>query len=198
MNKKQLIESLRGERFNDKIINAFLKVPREKFIFKELEKFAYEDIALPLEFGATISQPHTIAFMLNLLELKKGYKILEIGSGCGYVLALLYEITKEEIYGIEVIRSLAEKSRKVLKNLRYAKIKVINKNGYFGLKEKAPFDRILISAASDKIPEHLYDQLNNGGIMVVPVRNSIFRIKKGKGRIESEEFPGFAFVPLIE
>ena len=198
MNKRELLEKLRGEGFNDNLITAIKKVPREKFISKELEKYAYGDIALPLESGATISQPFTIAFMLNLLELKKGQKILEIGSGCGYVLALLHEITKGEIYGIEIIKELAVKSKKILRELKYDKIKVICKNGYFGLKENLPFDRILVSASADKIPEHLFSQLRNNGIMVVPVRNSIFRIKKKKERILTEEFPGFAFVPLVE
>lgn len=198
MDKKQLIENLKRHGFNDKIIKAFLKVSREKFISRELKKLAYEDIALPLESGATISQPYTIAFMLNLLELRRGQKILEIGSGSGYVLALLYEITKGEIYGIEIIDSLAKKSEKILFELGYNKVRVYFRNGFIGLEEKAPFDRILISASANKIPEHLFSQLNNNGIMVVPIGNSIFKFRKRKGEILTEEFSGFAFVPLRE
>ncbi len=198
MNKRKLLENLRREGFSDEIIKAFRKTRRGKFVSDIYKRYAYEDIALPLEYGATISQPSTIAFMLNLLELKKGHKILEIGSGCGYVLAILYEITKGEIYGIEVIKSLAEKSKKTLRNLGYVNIKVIDKNGYFGLTAKAPFDRILISAAADKVPEHLFLQLKGNGIMVVPVGNSIFKFRKRKEKILTEEFSGFAFVPLIE
>src|SRR3989338_4865976 len=117
MIKSQLISSLKSEKFPDKIVCAFVKVPRENFITENLKPFAYEDTALPLEKGATISQPYTIAFMLKLLKLKPKQKVLEIGSGCGYVLALLEEITLGEIYGVEIIKSLAEKSRQNLKSL---------------------------------------------------------------------------------
>lgn len=197
MNKQQLLESLKIHKFHKEIIKAFEKVKREDFIPKILKYYAYEDTALPLEKGATISQPYTIAFMLNLLELKPNQKILEIGSGSGYVLALISEISKNsQIYGIEIISSLAKKSKQNLKN--YKNIKIYNKDGYSGLPEKAPFDRILISAAANEIPSHLYPQLKDKGILVTPVRNSIFQIKKQKSRIEKKEFPGFVFVPLID
>ena len=99
------------------------------------------------------------------------------------------------IYGIEIIESLAEKSKKYLQ--KYEKVKVYVKDGSSGLKEKAPFDRILISAAASKMPEHLYDQLKDGGVMVTPVEGSIFQIKKVKGKAVVREFPGFVFVPLV-
>lgn len=197
MDKQQLLESLRAHGFSDKIAEAFEKVNREDFVFQEYKDFAYEDIALPLEEGATISQPYTIAFMLNLLELSenKNQKILEIGSGSGYVLALVSKIIKKgKIYGIEIIKSLAEKSKELLKKDK--NIIIINKDGSNGLPEKAPFDRILISAAADKIPEHLYSQLKNNGVLVTPVRDSIYQIKKHNNEISIKEFPGFVFVPL--
>src|SRR3989344_3364583 len=103
MNKAQLLKSLKAQGFPEKILDAFGEIHREDFVPENLKEYAYYDEALPLESSATISQPYTIAFMLNLLELKKGQKILEIGSGCGYVLALLNEITKGKIYGIEII-----------------------------------------------------------------------------------------------
>lgn len=196
MNKKELIESLRAQGFSEKIMKAFEKVPREKFIPENLKEYAYEDEALPLEEGATISQPYTIAFMLNLLELKKKEKILEIGSGSGYVLALLAEITEGKIYGIEISKNLSEKSKKILKELNFNNVEVFNKSGFEGLKEKSPFDRVLISAAAEKIPEHLFFQLKENGILVTPVGNSIFQIKKTDGKIRIKEFPGFVFVPL--
>lgn len=194
MDKPQLLASLKAHGFSQQILNAFKKVPREDFIPANLQQYAYEDNALLLEKGATISQPYTIAFMLNLLELKPKQKILEIGSGCGYVLALLSEITDGKTYGIEIISSLVEKSKNYLS--KYKNIQVFAKDGSQGLKEKAPFDRILISAAAAKIPEHLYPQLKDNGILVTPVLNSIVQIKKEKGKIKIKEFSGFVFVPL--
>lgn len=195
MMKKELLEKLNKHGFSLEILRAFSKVKREDFVPLDSKQSAYEDIALPLEKGATISQPYTIAFMLNLLELKRGQKILEIGSGCGYVLALLSEITSGNIYGVEIIKSLAEKSKRYLKE--YGKIKIYVDDGSLGLKMNAPFDRILISASASKMPEDLYGHLNPKGIMVVPVKNSIWQIKKKNGKIIRKEFPGFVFVPLI-
>ncbi|MBU0760356.1 MAG: protein-L-isoaspartate(D-aspartate) O-methyltransferase [Nanoarchaeota archaeon] len=195
MNKSQLLTSLK-KQFPSKIVKAFAKVPREDFVPKELKSEAYLDTALPLEQGATISQPCTIASMLSLLELNQKQKILEIGSGCGYVLALLAEISQaSEIYGIEILKSLAESSKENLST--YKNITIINKNGSQGLNEKAPFDRILISASADKMPEHLFQQLKDNGILVTPVNNSIFQIKKQNNKLSTKEFPGFVFVPLI-
>lgn len=197
MNKPQLLKSLENQGFSNKIIIAFSKTKREDFISKDLKQHTYEDHALPIGQGQTISQPYTIAFMLNLLELTDNQKILEIGSGSGYVLALINEISKNsEIYGIERIKELADKSKQVLK--QYKNIHILNQDGSKGLKQQAPFDRILISAAASKIPEHLYSQLNDDGIIVASVQNSIFQIKKIKGEIKKKEFPGFVFVPLVE
>jgi len=229
MNKKQLIEILRKEGFSEKILKAFNKVKREDFIPQNLKEYAYENEPLPIGYGQTISQPYTIAFMLNLLELdklnnktkisnakklkadeyelrgertennkklsKNKLKILEIGSGSGHVLALMNEICRNcKIYGIERIKQLVEKSKKVLKNKK--NIKIICKDGSKGIKNKK-FDRILISAACSKIPEHLYSQLNENGIIVASVKNSIFQIKKENGKIKIKEFYGFVFVPLV-
>lgn len=195
MKKEDLLKDLKEKKFSSNIIASFRKVKRENFIPTNLKSSAYEDIALPLEQGATISQPYTIAFMLSLLELKENQKILEIGSGSGYVLALISKIIKNgRIYGIEIIKFLAERSSQVLKNDK--KIKIINKNGSNGLPEYSPYDRILISASSSEIPENLYSQLKDSGILVCPVRNSIFQIKKQDSKIKIKEFPGFVFVPM--
>lgn len=197
MYKETLIKALKSHKFPDKIINAFKKVKREDFIPLSIRQYAYDDNALPLEKGATISQPYTIAFMLSLLELRDSQKILEIGSGSGYVLALINEISKKsKMYGIEIISSLAEKSKQIFKNNK--NIIILNTNGSLGLPQKAPFDRILISAASEKIPEHLFNQLKDPGILVAPVQNSIWKIKKQNKKTTKKEFPGFVFVPLIK
>lgn len=206
MNKQQLLESLREKGFSEEIVEAFSKVKRGDFVPKNVLPMAYEDTALPIGKGQTISQPYTIAVMLSLMDLKKGkgQKILEIGSGCGYVLALLSEIAGKngKVYGMEVLKELAEKSKKNLED--YDNVKIYVKNGSHGLKEKAPFDAIIISAATRDIPEEIMGQLKNHGILVAPkgsrfeqelvaIRrksNSEFEVKK--------KIPGFVFVPFIE
>ena len=195
MNKQELLEELKSEGFSRKILNAFLKVKRENFVPNHLKIYAYNNEPLSIGSGATISQPYTIAFMLDLLELGDKMKILEIGSGCGYVLALINEISKNsKIYGIERIKDLVEKSIKILpKN-----IEVIYGDGSKGVPKEAPFDRILVSAAFDTIPKNLFEQLKENGILVSPIKNSIFQFKKINGKIKSKEFYGFVFVPIIK
>lgn len=197
MEKDALLVNLRAKGFNEGIINAFSKVKREKFIPDNLVGFAYDDIALPIETGSTISQPSTIAFMLDLLELKQGIKVLEIGSGSGYVLALLSEIIGTgEVYGVEIMKKLAIKSSGIL--FEDKKIKIFNKDGSDGLGKFAPYDRILISAScSDmRIPMNLAEQLKDNGVMVAAVGQSIFKLKKENGKLSEKEYPGFAFIPL--
>lgn len=214
MDKQKLIEFLRAEGFNKNVIRAFSKIKREDFISSDFKKHAYNNEPLPIGVGATISQPYTIAFMLELLELKNNLKILdkgikmkilekgikmkilEIGSGSGYVLDLVNEICKDSlIYGIEINKKLVIKSKEILKEKK--NIKIVYGDGSEGLTKFGKYDRILISAASDKIPSHLYPQLNKNGILVCPVRNSIFQIKKlNEKDYKIKEFPGFVFVPL--
>jgi len=198
MQKEELIHSLR-EKFPEKIVSAFQKVKRENFLPDHLKSYAYEDMALPLEEGSTISQPKTISFMLELLELKQNQKILEIGSGSGYVLALLSEIIKNgKIYGMEIKKTLAINSKKLLEE--DSNIEIFNRSGFDGLPEFAPFDRILISASCKdmRVPYNLTEQLKDKGILVAPVRESVFQIKKQNGKLTEKEFKGFAFVPLKE
>ncbi len=197
MHKEALIESLKMHDFPKKILDAFRKVKRENFIPEDYKIHAYKNTALPIGHGQTISQPYTIALMLKLLELKNNQKILEIGSGSGYVLALINEIAKNsKIFGVERIKELAENSQRILENEK--NIKIINKNGFNGLKEESPFDRILISASLNKIPAHIIAQLKAKGILVAPIKNSILKIKKSAKKNQIEESPGFAFVPFIE
>lgn len=194
MDKKELLKLLKMQGFSDNVLLAFGKVRREDFVPEEVIKYSYENIPLHLADDSTISQPSTIAFMLELLELKSNESVLEIGSGSGYVLALLAEMTKGRIYGVELIKELALNSRRLLaKNKR---IEIYCQDGKNGLIEKAPFDRILISASCDKIPTHLYGQLSSNGIIVAPVGDSIWQIKRLNGKIAMKEFRGFAFVSL--
>ena len=197
MDKEHLIQHLKNYKFSEKIIGAFKKVKREDFIPQDLKKFAYEDTPLPIGHNQTISQPYTIAFMLNLLEIENKQKILEVGSGSGYVLALMSELNLNgKIIGIERIKQLAENSSKALKN--YKNVKVIYGQGEKGLEKEKPFDRILVSASSSSIPKKLLEQLKINGILVMPLRDSIIQLKKLKNKEQIKEFPGFVFVPLIE
>lgn len=201
--KHQLLRSLADKGIQPRVLEAFAAVDRADFISPELEKMAYDDVPLPIGKGQTISQPYTVAVMLSLLSLRSGQKVLEAGSGSGYVLALLSHIVEEKgrVYGVEVLSDLVKKSRKSLTGLK--NIRVYNKNGAQGLKDKAPFDRIIISAAVNEIPQALLHQLKpKGGILVAPKgsrfeqelvvierKDNVFEIKK--------KVPGFLFVPFV-
>lgn len=203
MDKKELLQSLRRKGFSQIILNAFSNVKREDFIPGKLERYAYEDTCLEIGFEQTISQPWTIALMFSLLKLKKNQKVLEIGSGSGYVLALISNIVgnKGRVYGIERIKELADKSKESLKE--YKNVKVYNQDGMYGLQEFAPYDRIIISAGYKEIPPRLISQLKNKGIIVAPLslkeyEKSLMAFEKIKGKlILKKEIPGFVFVPLI-
>lgn len=196
MDKQQLLASLRKQGFSEIIVHAFERVARDDFI-PHGKEFAYEDTALSIGYGQTISQPYTIAFMLSLLELKNNQKILEVGSGSGYVLALINEISNNsKIYGVERVSELVRASKEVLKNNK--KIKIFSAGKELGLKKFAPYDRILVSAAAEKIPEKLVEQLKINGVMVIPIGNSIFQIRKTPRGLIKKEFYGFVFVPLVE
>jgi len=195
VNKEELLELLKKKGSSDSIINAFREVKREDFVPEHLIGYAYEDIALPVMEGSTLSQPSTVAFMLNLLDAKNNQKILEIGSGSGYALALLASINPNgKIYGMEILKELAVSSKNYLGDRK--NVEIIMRDGSKGLEEFAPYDRILISAACPEVPRHLLPQLKEDGILVAAVNQSIFQIKKEKGETTEQEFPGFAFVPL--
>jgi len=197
--KEVLLENLRKQGYSDLIINAFNKVKREEFVPQSVSAYSYDDIPLPIGDGTTISQPTTIAFMLSLLDLKQNQKVLEIGSGTGYVLDLISEIIKNgKIYGLEINKEIAVNSKKILE--KNSNIEIIVRSGKEGLPEYAPFDRILVSASCQnfEIPNNLLSQLSDKGIMVVPIKQSIFQIKKESGKTEQKEFQGFVFVPFKE
>jgi len=195
--KELLLETLRKKGTPEPIIAAFDKIKRENFVPEHLIGYAYDDMALPVEEGSTLSQPSTVAFMLSLLEPKPESRILEIGSGSGYVLALLSEIASQgKVYGIEILKSLAVVSKSRLADK--ANVEIFNRDGSNGLPEFAPYDRILISASCPEIPKNLLEQLKDPGIMVAAVKQSIIQIKKENGLVIEKEFPGFAFVPLVK
>lgn len=196
MTKKSLIDSLQRKGFSKDILSAFSIVKREDFVLSDYRYLAYRDRPLPIGENATISQPFTIAFMLDLLDLYDGMKILEIGSGCGYVLALLSEIAPNSIVlGVEINSDLAKKSKELLKEK--TNIRILNTDGARGYSAEAPYDRILVSAAYASEPTHLYKQLHDTGVLVTPINNSIIKYKKVEGRIIKERHFGFSFVPIL-
>jgi protein-L-isoaspartate(D-aspartate) O-methyltransferase len=202
MDKGQLIALLKHEGYHERIINAFDKVNREDFLPENFKKLAYENIALPISSEQTMSQPSTIALSLSLLKVKENQKVLEIGSGCGYVLALLSEIVGEkgQVYGVEIVKSLADNSVQILKN--YPNVKVYNRNGKIK-SEESPFSRILISAAVPEIPKEIYEQLEENGVLVAPIGSRFMQtltsIRKTKDKmIVEKEIPGFVFVHFVE
>jgi len=200
--KQQLLQSLKEKGIPFPVLDAISKVSREDFISAELERMTYEDIPLPIGKGQTISQPYTIAVMLSMLDLKRGQKVLEIGSGSGYVLALISEIVGEKgrVFGMEVIPELGKKSRKSLSG--YKNVRIYSKSGFSGLPEQAPFDRIIISAAHHEIPEKILSQLKNHGILVAPkgsrFEQDLLVLQREKNVFElKKKVPGFLFVPFV-
>lgn len=197
MVKSQLIP--RGIK-DPRILDAMGKVPRHLFVGSSLEHRAYADMALPLSDGQTISQPYMVAVMTELLELKGREKVLEIGTGSGYQAAVLAELARE-VRTIERIPSLAEAASQRLRSLGYGNVQVKTGDGTLGWPEEAPFDRIMITAASPRIPEPLMEQLGMDGILVVPVGSrfsqQLLKIRKtGRGNEEEYHTP-CVFVPLI-
>jgi len=166
MNKTALLEHLKRLKFSDQIINAFSIVKREDFIDPKFLSFAYEDPPLPLGEGSTISQPYTIAFMLTLLDLRDRNKILEIGSGCGYVLAIINEMIQyPEIFGVEINEDTCRAS--IVRFQNYQNVLIFYQDGKSGLPQYAPFDRILISAACPEKSYHLFHSIKPRPLDVV-------------------------------
>lgn len=188
-------------RIKDKrVLETMRKIPRHLFMPEIYRDEAYEDMALPIGNDQTISQPYMVAAMTELLELDGSEKVLEIGTGSGYQAAILAELARE-VYTIERIPSLGENVRDKLKEMGYDNIYVVIGDGSKGLIEKSPFDRIIITAATPKIPECLVDQLNEGGIIVAPVGQRFSQIlikaRKAKGILKEEYHTPCVFVPLI-
>lgn len=183
-----------------KVIDAFLKIPREKFIDKKFYTSAYDDHPLPIDEGQTISQPYIVAIMTKLLNLTGSETVLEIGTGSGYQTAILAELAKT-VYSVERIFTLYEKSKKILSELGYRNVFLYQADGTEGLKESAPFDRIIVTAAADRIPEALIKQLKEGGRIVIPVgerfSQDLIVGDKIHGKLETQNYGGCVFVPLI-
>ncbi len=191
---------LRGRDIEDPhVLSAMLKVPRHEFVAGDNKNLAYADFPLPIGKGQTISQPYIVALMTQSAQLQPNDRVLEIGTGSGYQAAVLAEIVKE-VYTIEIIEVLANDARSDLKRLGYENVKVKHGDGYQGWEAFAPFDAILLTAATPEIPQPLIDQLKEGGRMVVPLEGMLFqdliRITKEKDELKREEITGVRFVPM--
>lgn len=200
MNKENLINywTRTGIVKNQELIKAFQKIKREDFVLNKNE--AYLDIALPILKGQTISQPSTIMIMLEALELKKGDKVLEVGTGSGYNAALIAEVVKPTtVYTTEIISELVEFAKNNLKKANVNNVKVFNTDGSKGLPKYSPYNKIIVTAACPEIPKVLLSQLKNNGILVAPVGSfsqiMIKITKKGKDLIK-EDLGAFVFVKL--
>jgi protein-L-isoaspartate(D-aspartate) O-methyltransferase len=185
------------------VLRALEQVPRENFVEHEQAVYAYEDQALPIECGQTISQPYVVAAMTEALALEPAHKVLEIGTGSGYQAAVLAHLVAH-VFTVERYRTLAEQAERRLRDLDLDNVTVIVGDGTLGLPEQAPFDRIIVTAASPDVPEALLDQLVDGGIMVIPIGpmnglQSLVRLRKKPGGegIEREELMAVRFVPLV-
>lgn len=202
MTNEELIQNMigSGRLKSDRIIEAFRAIDRKDFVPSERSEEAYYDYPLPTGYNSTISQPSTVAFMLELLNTKKGEKVLEIGSGSGWVVAMLAHITESSgvVYGAEIVPELVESSKKNINKYNLNNTYIIMADNVLGAPEGAPFDRIIVSAAAKYMPEELiYSQLKVGGRMIIPVEASIWKIDKiADNEYIEEEFFGFSFVPL--
>jgi protein-L-isoaspartate(D-aspartate) O-methyltransferase len=183
-----------------RLLKAMKKIPRHLFVPENVKDLAYIDEPLPIGSGQTISQPYIVAYMTEQLSLKGKEKVLEIGTGSGYQAAVLAELC-DSVFTIEIIPELSKNAQKVLEKLKYKNIHYKIGNGYYGWPEKAPFDGIIVTAAPQKIPEILIDQLKVGGRMIIPVGNffqELYLIIKTKDSYKKQTKLPVRFVPLIE
>ena len=198
-----LIETLRhGGIRDEKVLEAMSKVPRHLFLEKAFEEWAYQNVAFPIGNDQTISQPQTVAIQTSLLEVKKGDKILEVGTGSGYQACVL-SLLGAKVYTIERQSALYEKTDKLLRELGFGAIRTFLGDGYEGLKMFAPFDKILVTAGATALPENLINQLAIGGYLVIPIGGddvqTMWRYTKvTETEIESESFGKFKFVPFLK
>jgi len=185
------------------VLMAVRKVKREKFVPKKYLELAYSDGPLPIGHKQTISQPYIVAYMTEHLQVSKSHNVLEIGTGSGYQAAILAELV-DHVFTIEIIPELAENAEKVLMELEYENITVRTGDGYKGWPEEAPFDRIMVTAAPNEIPEKLVEQLAPNGRMILPVGGSIFAQylwlvqKDNEGIVTKEKILAVRFVPMVK
>lgn len=184
-----------------KVLRAMAVIPREKFVPPQQRHLAYTDQPLPIGKGQTISQPYVVAFMSQALRLNKSLRVLEIGTGSGYQAAVLSRIAKE-VYTVEIIKPLLDNAQKIMYELNFRNVYFKHDNGHQGWKEHAPYDRIIVTAASEYIPPPLIRQLADNGLMIIPLghqhwsQNLVLVTKKRK-QLYKEKILPVRFVPLV-
>ena len=201
--ERMVIETIERRGVTDQdVLNAMRAVPRHLFVPEGDQDYAYGDYPLPIGYGQTISQPYIVALMTELLELKEGDKVLEIGTGSGYQAAILAEIPDVEVYTVEIIPELARQACQQIEELGYTQIHCRQGDGYYGWAEHAPFDAIVVTAAPDHLPQPLADQLAVGGRMVIPIGapggyQTLWKfVKQSNGELQAHNMGGVAFVPF--
>ncbi len=202
--RKDMVENQLRQRgiTNDRVLDTMGDVPRHLFVAEDLWNEAYMDGPLPIGFDQTISQPYIVAFMTEVLKVEQQHSVLEIGTGCGYQSAVLSSLAKHVI-SLERIKELAESAQRRLRKLDYSNVDVVHGNGWNGYIQKAPFDRIIVTAGANKIPNALLNQLANGGIMIIPVGKIMFsqtlRIisKDSNGNVTKQTSLPVRFVRLV-
>jgi protein-L-isoaspartate(D-aspartate) O-methyltransferase len=202
--RQRLVERMREQGIRDpRVLAAVESVPRHRFVPQAVIQRVYEDCALPIGYGQTISQPSLQALYLQTLEIAPGDRVLEIGAGSGYQTALLAELASN-VYAVERIPELTQRARDILDELGYDNVALVTKDGTVGWTKYAPYDAILVAAASPGIPEPLVQQLSEGGRMLIPIgdrgHQELTRIRKvgpGSEDVEQDVVTGCVFVPLI-
>ncbi len=200
--RKQLVETVREKGIiNEDVLDAIGKIPRHLFLDSSFLEFAYQDKPFPIGSGQTISQPYTVAFQTELLEVNSGDKVLEIGTGSGYQACVLEELGAK-VFSIERQKKLYLKTKQFMHKLGYNS-KLFYGDGYKGLPAFAPFDKILITAGAPELPKDLPDQLKTGGMIVIPVgkggvQTMMRYIKQEEGNLIAEDHGSFRFVPLLK
>jgi len=200
--RKKLVQAVQAKGISDdRVLDAILAVPRHFFLDSAFDEVAYEDRAFPIGEGQTISQPYTVAYQSQLLELKPFLKVLEIGTGSAYQAVVLAEMGVQ-VYTIERQKKLFDSNKQFDLLKKYPTIKFFYGDGFEGLPTYAPFDRVLITAAAPEIPAKLVDQLKTGGMMVIPlgagdVQQMLRLTKLDNGAIKEEVFDNFSFVPML-
>ena len=200
--RNQLVATIERKGITDKkVLEAISKIPRHLFMDSSFVDFAYQDKPFPIGADQTISQPFTVAFQTELLKVKPGDKILEIGTGSGYQAAVLIEL-KAQVYSIERQKELYTRVKKFLPSVGYVPKKLIFGDGYLGLPEEAPFDGIIVTAGAPEVPKALLSQLKVGGRLVIPVGDDVqvmtLFIRTAEKSFEKHEFGDFRFVPMLK
>lgn len=198
LEREKLLKSLESIVLkSENVISAFRQVKREDFVPKEYREYSYVDKPLPIGHGQTISQPYTVAFMTEFLDVKKGHKILEIGSGSGYQAAVLSEIVGKsgKVFTVERIKELYEFAKNNLKS--YSNVSIVESDGSIGYEKESPYDRIIVTASAPKVPQSLIDQLKPNGKMIIPIKTEMLLIEKNSiGLLKRKSLGAFMFVPL--